>query len=150
MSQAPTAGGAGAAGGALKTAGRSGRSTELPEHLKAYKGVWVFVEHDRGHVNPVSWELMGQARQLADKLQVDVSGVILGGPDEPLDGYANEAYAYGADHCYLMRDPVLKGYRNEPFTKGVTDLVNRHQPEIFLLGATTMGRDLAGSVATTL
>lgn len=139
-----------AAAGALKTAGRSGRSTELPEHLKAYKGVWVFVEHDRGHVHPVSWELMGAARRLADKLQAGVAGVLLGGPDEPLDAFAKEAYAYGADRCYLMRDPVLKGYRNEPFTKGLTDLVNTHQPEIMLLGATTMGRDLAGSVATTL
>jgi electron transfer flavoprotein alpha subunit len=135
---------------APKAAGRAGRNTELPEHLKAYKGVWVFVEHDRGHVNPVSWELMGEARKLADKLQVSVSGVILGGPDEPLDSYAKDAYAYGADRCYVMRDPVLKGYRNEPFTKGLTDLVNTHQPEIMLLGATTMGRDLAGSVATTL
>jgi electron transfer flavoprotein alpha subunit len=76
--------------------------------------------------------------------------VLLGGPDEPLDAYAKEAYAYGADRCYIMRDPVLKGYRNEPFTKGLTDLVNAHQPEIMLLGATAMGRDLAGSVATTL
>ena len=66
------------AAGALKTAGRSGRSTELPEHLKAYKGVWVFIEHDRGHVHSVSWELMGQARRLADTLGVDVSGVLLG------------------------------------------------------------------------
>lgn len=135
---------------APRAAGRAGRNTELPEHLKAYKHVWVFVEHDRGHVNPVSWELMGEARKLADKLQVQVAGVILGGPDEPLDAYAKEAYAYGADRCYLMRDPVLKGYRNEPFTKGLTDLVNTHQPEIMLLGATAMGRDLAGSVATTL
>ena len=45
---------------------------------------------------------------------------------------------------------MLNGYRNEPFTKGLTDLVNKYQPEIVLLGATTMGRDLAGSVATTL
>lgn len=141
---------AAAAAGAVRTAGRSGRSTELPEHLKAYKGVWVFVEHDRGHVHPVSWELMGEARKLADKLGVEVCGVLLGGPDEPLDAFAREAYAYGADRCYLVRDPVLKGYRNEPFTKGLTDLVNRYQPEIMLLGATTMGRDLAGSVATTL
>jgi electron transfer flavoprotein alpha subunit len=133
-----------------KAAGRAGRNTELPEHLKSYKHVWVFVEHDRGHVNPVSWELMGEARKLADKLQVQVAGVILGGPDEPLDAYAKEAYAYGADRCYVMRDPVLKGYRNEPFTKGLTDLVNTHQPEIMLLGASAMGRDLAGSVATTL
>ena len=135
---------------APKAAGRAGRNTELSEALKAYKGVWVFIEHDRGHVNPVSWELMGEARKLADKLQVDVAGVLMGGPDEPLDAYAAEAYAYGADRCYFVRDPVLKGYRNEPFTKGLTDLVNKHQPEIMLLGATTMGRDLAGSVATTL
>jgi electron transfer flavoprotein alpha subunit len=135
---------------APRAAGRAGRNTELPEHLKSYKGVWVFVEHDRGTVNPVSWELMGEARKLADKLQVSVAGVILGGPDEPLDSYAQEAYAYGADRCYIMRDPVLKGYRNEPFTKGLTDLVNTHQPEIMLLGASAMGRDLAGSVATTL
>ena len=139
-----------AAPAAPRAAGRAGRNTELPEHLKRYQGVWVFVEHDRGHVNPVSWELMGEARKLADKLGVTVSGVLLGGPDEPLDAFAKEAVAYGADRCYLMRDPVLKGYRNEPFTKGLTDLVNTHQPEIMLLGATTMGRDLAGSVATTL
>ncbi|MEK8053003.1 electron transfer flavoprotein subunit alpha/FixB family protein [Ideonella sp. DXS22W] len=141
---------AAAAAGAAKTAGRSGRSTELPEHLKAYKGVWVFIEHDRGQVHSVSWELMGEARKLADKLGVDVSGVLLGGPQDKLEDFAKEAYVYGADHCYLMRDAVLQGYRNEPFTKGLTDLVNQHQPEILLLGATTMGRDLAGSVATTL
>jgi electron transfer flavoprotein alpha subunit len=124
---------------APRAAGRAGRNTELPEHLKAYKGVWVFIEHDRGHVHPVSWEL-----------QVGVAGVLMGGPDEPLDTFAREAYAYGADRCYFVRDAVLKGYRNEPFTKGLTDLVNTYQPEIMLLGATTMGRDLAGSVATTL
>ena len=133
----------------LKPAGR-GRNLELPEHLKSYKGVWVFIEHDRGQVHSVSWELMGEARKLADKLGVSVAGVVMGGPDEKLDDFAREAYAYGADSCYVMRDPVLKGYRNEPFTKGMTDLVNQYQPEILLLGATTMGRDLAGSVATTL
>ncbi|MBZ8138992.1 electron transfer flavoprotein subunit alpha [Rubrivivax gelatinosus] len=135
---------------APRPAGRAGRNTELPEHLKAYKGVWVFIEHDRGHVHSVSWELMGEARKLADTLGVTVSGVLMGGPADDLERYAKEAYAYGADRCYLMRDPVLQGYRNEPFTKGLTDLVNSHQPEILLLGATTMGRDLAGSVATTL
>jgi len=135
---------------APKPAGRAGRNLELPEHLKAYKGVWVFLEHDRGHVHQVSWELLGSARQLADKLGAQVAGVLMGGPNENLDEFAKEAYTYGADLCYVMRDPVLAGYRNEPFTKGLTDLVNQFQPEIVLLGATTMGRDLAGSVATTL
>lgn len=133
-----------------KPAGRGGRNLELPEHLKAYKGVWVFIEHDRGAVHQVSWELLGEGRKLADVLGVSLSGVIMGGPDENLTTFANEAFTFGADACYIVRDTVLKGYRNEPFTRGLTDLVNKYQPEIVLLGATTMGRDLAGSVATTL
>ena len=145
MSDAPKPAAAPARPGA-----RAGRNFELPEHLKSYKGVWVFIEHDRGQVHPVSWELLGAARRLADTLGSQVAGVLLGGPDEKLDAFAQEAYAFGADLCYVMRDAVLTGYRNEPFTKGLTDLVNRFQPEIVLLGATTMGRDLAGSVATTL
>lgn len=126
------------------------RAFELPEHLKAYRGVWVFIEHDRGQVNPVSWELIGEARKLADTLGCSVGGVLLGAADEPLDAFAREAWAFGADTCYVVRDPTLKGYRNQPFTKAFTDLVNQHKPEIVLLGATTMGRDLAGCVATTL
>lgn len=133
-----------------KRPGGRGRSLELPEHLKVYKGVWVFIEHDRGHVHTVSWELVGEARKLADKLDSPVSVVVLGGPDEPLEAYANEAFHFGADKAYIIHDPVLQGYRNEPYTKGLTDLVNEFQPEILLLGATSMGRDLAGSVATTL
>jgi len=131
------------------TAGR-GRNLELSEELKAYKGVWVFIEHDRGHVHSVSWELVGEARKLADQLGCPVSAVLLGGADETLEQYANEAFSFGADQAYIVQDPVLKGYRNEPFTKGLTDLVNKYKPEILLLGATSMGRDLAGSVATTL
>jgi electron transfer flavoprotein alpha subunit len=131
-------------------AARAARNFVLPEHLKDYRGVWVFIEHDRGAVHQVSWELLGEGRKLADTLGVPLSGVLLGGPDDDLDGFARAAFGYGAELCYVMRDPVLKGYRNEPYTKGLTDLVNQHQPEIVLLGATTMGRDLAGSVATTL
>lgn len=133
-----------------KVAPSKARTFELPEHLKAYRGVWVFIEHDRGQVNPVSWELLGEGRKLADTLGGTLSGVLLGGPDESLDAFAKEAWAYGADTCYVVRDATLKGYRNQPFTKGFTDLVTSFKPDIVLLGATTMGRDLAGSVATTL
>ncbi len=62
----------------------------------------------------------------------------------------DEAIFHGADLCYLMQDAVLKDYRNQPYTKGMTELVNTYTPEILLLGATTQGRDMAGSVATTL
>ncbi len=133
-----------------KPAARAGRNLELPEHLKAYKGVWVYIEQDRGAVHPVSWELLGAARKLADTLNAEVAAVVMGGLDDPLEAFAAEAFAYGANLCYVVRGPVLKGYRNEPYTKGLTDLVNKYQPEIMLLGATTVGRDLAGSVATTL
>ena len=143
MSEAPQT-----AAPAKRPAGR--RNVELPEHLKAYKGVWVFIEHDQGHVHSVSWELVGEARKLADTLGSWVGVAILGGNDEPLERFAAEAFSFGADMAYIVHDPVLKGYRNEPFTKGMTDLVNKYQPEILLLGATSMGRDLAGSVATTL
>ena len=78
---------------APRAAGRAGRNTELPEHLKVYQGVWVFIEHDRGHVHTVSWELLGQARILADKLGVKVSGVLLGMSEALQQGGAGKAAA---------------------------------------------------------
>ncbi|BAP88475.1 electron transfer flavoprotein subunit alpha [Burkholderiales bacterium GJ-E10] len=123
---------------------------ELDERLKAYQGVWVFIEHERGEVHPVSWELLGEGRKLADKLGVALAGVVLGAPGEATRRFCEEAFYHGADLCYRIEDPVLANYRNQPFTKGLTDLVETYQPEILLLGATTQGRDLAGSVATTL
>lgn len=126
------------------------RKIKLDEELLAYKGVWVFVESERGHVHPVSWELMGQARLLADQLGVEVCGVVMGAPGLELEAQCRAAFAYGADRCYRVASPVLADYRNVPYTQALTDLVNAHKPEILLLGATTLGRDLAGSVATTL
>lgn len=123
---------------------------ELDDRLKAYQGVWVFIEHERGEVHTVSWELLGEGRKLADKLGVQLCGVVMGAPGIATRRFCEEAFFHGADHCYLVQDPVLDNYRNQPFTKGLTDLVNAFQPEILLLGATTQGRDLAGSVATTL
>ena len=122
----------------------------LPERFVPYKGVWVFIEHEHGHVHPVSWELLGKGRELADKLGVELAGVLIGAPGAKIAALADEAAAYGADLCYLMQDEVLHDYRNQPYTAGITTLVNTYQPEILLLGATTQGRDLAGSVATTL
>ena len=126
------------------------RKFELDPALAAYKGVWVFIEHERGQVHSVSWELLGEGRKLANQLGVELAGVVMGAPGPETRRFCEEAYKYGADLCYLVEDPVLANYRNEPFTKGLTDLVNKFQPEILLLGATTLGRDLAGSVATTL
>ena len=135
---------------AAQAGGRAGMKKELPEHFKAYKHVWVFVELERGEVHPVSWELMGEGRKLADKLGVDLAGVVMGAPGAATKAAAGECFAYGADVAYLVEDPALADYRNDPYTKAFTQLVETYKPEILLLGATTLGRDLAGSVATTL
>jgi len=128
---------------------RANTKKELPEHLKAYKHIWVLLELERGVVHPVSWELMGEGRKLADKLKVDLCGVVLGAPGQTA-GAVSDCFGYGGDVCYVVEHPSLSDYRNEPYTKVMTELVNKYQPEILLLGATNLGRDLAGSVATTL
>lgn len=130
--------------------GRAATKKELPEHFKAYKHVWVFIEQERGQVHPVSWELMGAGRKLADKLKVELAAVLIGPGGEATAAVAAEAFCYGADLVYRVADDVLTDYRNESYTKAMTDLVNAYKPEILLLGATTLGRDLAGAVATSL
>ncbi len=131
-------------------AGRASTKKELPEHFKSYRHVWVFIEQERGHVHPVSWELMGAGRVLADKLKVELAAVVIGPEGEATRLAAAESFCYGADLAYVVADDLLTDYRNESYTKALTDVVNTYQPEILLLGATTLGRDLAGSVATTL
>jgi electron transfer flavoprotein alpha subunit len=131
-------------------ASRASAKKELPEHFKGYKHVWVFVEQERGEVHPVSWELLGEGRKLADKLGVELAAVVFGPADGAPHKAAQEAHCFGADLAYVVADDKLSDYRNEPYTKAMTDLVNTYKPEILLLGATTLGRDLAGAVATTL
>lgn len=130
--------------------GRAGMKKELPEKFRSYRHVWVYVEIERGRVHAVSWELLGEGRKLADKLGVDLCAAVIGPDDAATQAACAEAFAHGADRVYLTADPILTDYRNEPYTRALTDMVNTHQPEILLLGATTLGRDLAGSVATTL
>lgn len=74
-------------------AGRAATKKELPEHFKGYKHVWVFIEQERGLVHPVSWELMGAGRQLADKLQVELAAVVVGPEGEATRQAAAEAFA---------------------------------------------------------
>ncbi|MCG5239598.1 electron transfer flavoprotein subunit alpha/FixB family protein [Azospirillum doebereinerae] len=127
-----------------------GRKFQLPEHLKVYKNVWVIVEQERGVVHSVSLELLGEARKLADKLGVEVGAVVLGAEGPDLNRICGDAIGYGADIVYKVTDPVLTDYRTDPYCRVMTDVVNAFKPEIVLLGATTLGRDLAGAIATTL
>jgi electron transfer flavoprotein alpha subunit len=101
-------------------------------------------------MHPVSLELLGEGRKLADQRGVELAGVFIGGDEAVSAAHAQTCFEYGADLVYSCIDPALVHYRNQAYTKALTDLVNTYKPEILLLGATNLGRDLAGSVATTL
>ena len=110
---------------------------------------WVYIEQEDGKAHPVAWELLGVARRLADEVNDNavVEGILVGHQMEEL---AKEAIQYGAQTVYVVDDPAFKNYLNKPYTTALTDLVKKYDPEVFLVGATTLGRDLAGAVATSI
>ncbi len=115
--------------------------------LSSYHGVWVWVEQFRGQACSISWEMLGQARRLADGLGAALTACVLG---HNVRTVAQEAIAYGADRVFLVDDASLAAYRTDPYAAVLVRLVREHRPEIFLLGASARGRDLAGAVATDL
>jgi len=138
-------------------AAKEGAAAALPEEeeeesanaakLKEYKGVWVFAEHTEGKAAEVSWELLGVGGDLAKTLGVELCSVVIGDKVEHL---CQEAFTYGAAKVYLIDDPVFHYYRTESYYKAICYLVEKYKPEIILVGATGLGRDLAGAVATKL
>ncbi len=117
---------------------------------------WVFIEQEGGQVHPVSWELLGVANRLASQVkdeadaagdEVLVEGVLLGYNVEDI---AQQAREYGANRVYLLDDEVFEHYRNCTYYGSIASVAKKYDPEVFLIGATTLGRDLAGSVATSL
>ncbi|WP_254768616.1 electron transfer flavoprotein subunit alpha/FixB family protein [Salinilacihabitans rarus] len=109
-----------------------------------YADVWVFVEEHDGEVAPVSWELLGEARRLADESGEDLVALVIG---EDVDDAAEEAVARGADRVLVADDPVFEPYRADPYGAQFRHLVEERQPSIVLIGGTTTGRDFAGRVA---
>ncbi len=120
-------------------------AAELAKSLARYRGVWVFIEQTEGEVHKVSWELLGKGKELAAALGVELSAVVIG---ENVEQLCHEAFAYGAVQTYLIDAPVFRYYRTESYLKAVTYLTEKYKPEIILMGATGLGRDLAGAVAT--
>ena len=115
--------------------------------LKEYRGVWVFVEQTAGEPAEVSWELLGVGADLAKTLGVELCSVIVG---DKVESLCQESFAYGATRAYLIDDPVFHHYRTKPYYQAICYLIEKYKPEIMLMGATGLGRDLAGAVATKL
>jgi electron transfer flavoprotein alpha subunit len=113
----------------------------------AYRGVLVVVEQRNGVAKPVSWQLLGEARRLADKLQAPLMALVMGANVGHL---AQEAIYYGADKVFLCDDAELANYRTRPYSRVCLQVIRDCKPEIVLMGATYTGRDLAGAIATHL
>jgi len=123
------------------------RPAAAAEGLEAYQGVWVWIEQFQGEAGSISWEMVGEGRKLADRRETTLTACVLG---HDVEHIAKQAIAYGADRVFWVDDPSLAVYRTRPYATTLVNLVRQYKPEIFLLGASSRGRDLAGSVATEL
>ena len=114
----------------------------------AFKGVWVFCEQRDGVIMTTSYQLLSEGRKLANDLGVELCGVVLGSGVK--EEYIKALGGYGADRVYNCDHPLLKDYTTDAYTKVICDLVEDKKPEIFLIGATNIGRDLGPRCAARL
>lgn len=110
-------------------------------------GVMVFAEQERGKIHPISYELLGKGRELADKVGAKLSCVLLG--SRICEG-AKELIYRGADEVFVYDHPSLEEFHVIDYKYNIVSLVNEQKPEIFLLGATRLGRSLGPRVAAAL
>ena len=110
-------------------------------------GVWVFCEQRQGEMMTTSYELISEGRKLANELGTKLYGILLG---DQVEGLAKELGGYGADGVYVCENELLKFYTTDAYTKVICDVVEQYKPEIMLIGATNIGRDLGPRVAARL
>ena len=104
-----------------------------------YRDVWVLGEERNGKIHPVSYELLAWGRGLADKLEVNLSSVVLG---SHVEEQAQGLISRGADKVYVVNNEELGVFRVDPYTRIIAALIDKYKPEILLASATTMGRTL--------
>lgn len=113
-------------------------------NLEEYKGVYVFAQQVDNQINSIAFELIGKGKDLADALGTTVTAVLVGSNVKNL---ADELAEYGADKVIVVDDPELKEYRTEPYAHAIASVIQKYKPEIFLVGATAIGRDLGPRVS---
>jgi len=109
--------------------------------------VWVFAEQADGRLHEVGLELLSKGRELADQLGVPLAACLLG---DGVDGLTRELISHGADKVYLCENSLLGCYQANSHAKVLREMVEAHRPQIFVLGATPVGRDLAPRMASAL
>ncbi|MBQ7066514.1 MAG: electron transfer flavoprotein subunit alpha/FixB family protein [Lachnospiraceae bacterium] len=113
-------------------------------NLEEYKGVYVFAQQVDNQLSSIAFELIGKGKDLAADLGTEVTAILVG---SDVKGLADELAAYGADKVIVVDDPELKEYRTEPYTHAVASVIEKYKPEIVLVGATAIGRDLGPRVS---
>ena len=113
-------------------------------NLEEYKGVYVFAQQVDNEISSIAFELLGKAKDLAKDLSTDVTAVLIGSGIKEL---ADQLAEYGADKVIVVDDPELKDYRTEPYAHALSSVINQYKPEIMLVGATAIGRDLGPRVS---
>ena len=114
--------------------------------LEEYKGVFIFAQQVDNEITPVALELLGKAKELASSLETkEVTAVLIG---YEVGGLVDRLARYGADRVIVVDDPALKDYRTEPYTQALTAVIKEFKPEILLVGATAIGRDLGPRVSS--
>ena len=112
--------------------------------IEQYKDVYVFAQQVDNEISPIAFELLGKAKDLANDLNEKVVAVLLGHNVKDL---AAQLGAYGADKVIVVDDKELEVYRTEPYTHALASVINEFKPEIMLVGATAIGRDLGPRVS---
>ena len=113
-------------------------------NIQDYKGVFVFAQQVDNTLSGIALELVGKGKELAKDLGTEVTAVLVGSDVAAL---ADELAEYGADKVIVVDDPELKEYRTEPYAHALASVINEFKPEIFLVGATAIGRDLGPRVS---
>ena len=113
-------------------------------NLEEYKGVYVFAQQVDNVISGIAYELLGKGKELAVALNTEVTAVLIG---SDVRGLADSLAEYGADKVILVDDPELKDYRTEPYAHALASVINQYKPEIVLVGATAIGRDLGPTVS---
>ena len=114
-------------------------------NISEYKGVFIYAQQVDNKIDNIAFELLGKAKDLAADIETkEVTAVLLG---DGVTGLADQLAEYGADRVIVVDDPELKEYRTEPYTIALTEIINKYKPEIMLVGATAIGRDLGPRVS---
>ncbi len=112
--------------------------------LEEYKGVFIYAQQVDNEMSSIAYELLGKAKELAADLGTDVTAVLLG---SKVDGLVASLAEYGADRVIVVDDPELETYRTEPYAQALSAVINEYKPDIMLVGATAIGRDLGPTVS---